>query len=77
VIAVTDTGTGITGVDQARIFERFVRSPRADESGPQTSFGIGLALVRDIAMGARGSVEVAQTGPQGTVMTIRLPLAST
>nr|WP_246223444.1 HAMP domain-containing sensor histidine kinase [Pseudarthrobacter psychrotolerans] len=30
VITVTDTGSGITGVERDRIFERFVRTPRLD-----------------------------------------------
>jgi two-component system OmpR family sensor kinase len=77
VITVADTGAGITGVDQTRIFERFVRTPRPDETRPQRSFGIGLALVRDIVTGAGGTVEIARTGPDGTTMKIALPLAST
>ncbi|RKR29928.1 sensor histidine kinase [Arthrobacter oryzae] len=75
VITVADTGAGITGVDQARIFDRFVRTSGAGGSQGQRSFGIGLALVREIAVAAGGSVEVASTGPEGTVMKMTLPLA--
>jgi len=75
VITVADTGTGITGVDQARIFDRFVRTSAAGGSQGQRSFGIGLALVREIVVAAGGSVEVASTGPGGTVMKMTLPLA--
>ncbi|BCW71573.1 HAMP domain-containing sensor histidine kinase [Arthrobacter sp. NicSoilB8] len=75
VITVADTGTGITGVDQARIFDRFVRASATGGSQGQRSFGIGLALVREIAVAAGGSVEVASTGPGGTVMKMTLPLA--
>jgi signal transduction histidine kinase len=75
VITVADTGTGITGVDQARIFDRFVRTASADGSQRQRSFGIGLALVREIAVAAGGTVEVAATGAEGTVMKLTLPLA--
>jgi two-component system OmpR family sensor kinase len=75
VITVADTGTGITGVDQDRIFERFVRT---DSTGTQRqrSFGIGLALVREIIAAAGGTVEIASTGTHGTVMKITLPLTS-
>ena len=72
VITVADSGTGITGVDQARIFDRFVRT--AGTSQGQRSFGIGLALVREIAVAAGGTVEVAATGGEGTVMKLTLPL---
>jgi two-component system OmpR family sensor kinase len=75
VITVADTGTGITGVDQARIFDRFVRTASTDGSQGQRSFGIGLALVREIAVAAGGTVEVAATGAEGTVMKLTLPLA--
>ena len=76
VITVVDTGSGITGVDQARVFDRFVRTPGADGTGGQRSFGIGLALVREIATAAGGIVEVARTGPEGTTMRLALPLAA-
>ncbi|MDF9750551.1 two-component system OmpR family sensor kinase [Arthrobacter sp. ES3-54] len=75
VVTVADTGTGITGVDQARIFDRFVRTASTDGAPGQRSFGIGLALVREIAVAAGGTVEVAATGAGGTVMKLTLPLA--
>jgi signal transduction histidine kinase len=76
VITVTDTGNGITGVERDRIFERFVRTPRPDGTRAQRSFGIGLALVRDVATAAGGTVEIASTGPDGTTIRITLPLAT-
>ncbi|RAM38346.1 sensor histidine kinase [Arthrobacter globiformis] len=75
VVLVTDTGTGITGVDPERIFDRFVRAPGLDGSSGKRSFGIGLALVRDIASTAGGTVEVVRTGPEGTAMRLALPHA--
>jgi len=74
VIRVEDTGHGITGVDPDRIFDRFVRTARRDETGGRRSFGIGLALVREIASAAGGTMEVARTGPEGTTMRLALPL---
>ncbi|MEZ2389507.1 sensor histidine kinase [bacterium RCC_150] len=74
-VTVSDSGTGITGVEQERIFERFVRSKKPGGGG-QRSFGIGLALVREIITGAGGTVGVERSGPQGTVMKISLPLVS-
>ncbi|MCI1749269.1 MAG: ATP-binding protein [Acidipropionibacterium sp.] len=41
----------------------------------QRGFGIGLALVRELAEGHGGSVRVARTGPEGTVMELILPLS--
>ena len=74
MVTVSDTGAGITGIDQARVFERFARASTPGAAGHR-SFGIGLALVREIAAGAGGTIEVAATGPQGTVMKMTLPVA--
>lgn len=76
VITVADTGPGITGIDKHRIFDRFARTTRPAMGQEQRNFGIGLALVRDIATAAGGSADVASTGPQGTCMRIVLPLAT-
>lgn len=73
-ISVRDTGTGITGIDPARIFERFARSEEP-LAGGRRSYGLGLALVREIASGADGSLDIKSTGPHGTTMELTLPLA--
>jgi signal transduction histidine kinase len=75
VIHVADTGSGITGVDPDRIFDRFVRTSGPDGTQGKRSFGIGLALVREIASAAGGTVEIERTGPEGTTMKLALPLA--
>ncbi|WAH99063.1 sensor histidine kinase [Arthrobacter sp. MMS18-M83] len=75
VVTVSDSGAGIRGVDQTRIFDRFVRTQNPERAMGQRSFGIGLALVREIITGAGGTVGVERSGPRGTVMKITLPLA--
>ncbi len=75
IITVTDTGPGITGIDRDRIFDRFARTTHQGVGQQQRSFGIGLALVRDIAVAAGGSADVVSTGPQGTCMRIILPMS--
>jgi two-component system OmpR family sensor kinase len=76
VITVKDTGPGIRGVEPDSIFDRFVRAPKPTGSTVQPGFGIGLALVREIATSAGGSVEVASSGPQGTTMRMTMPAAA-
>ena len=73
VITVTDTGPGITGIDKGRIFDRFARTDYQEVGQRPRSFGIGLSLVRDIAVSAGGSAAVAYTGPEGTCMKVTLP----
>jgi two-component system, OmpR family, sensor kinase len=75
VVTVSDSGAGIKGVDQSRIFDRFVRTHNPEGTSGQRSFGIGLALVREIITGAGGTVGVERSGPRGTAMKITLPLS--
>lgn len=69
-IRVKDQGAGISGIDPADVFERFARSP---DSRRGRGFGIGLALVRDVAQRAGGSVAVESTSPAGSVFLLTLP----
>lgn len=69
-INVTDTGPGISGEDQPRIFQRFYRSAAAyGEEG----VGIGLYLVRQIAEGQGGYTRVFSKPGKGTTFSIFLP----
>ena len=75
LINVSDNGTGITGIDPSRVFERFAHSS-SEATGDRRSYGLGLALVREIAVSAGGSIDVDSTGPNGTSMTLTLPAAT-
>ncbi|MFC8797462.1 sensor histidine kinase [Promicromonospora sp. NPDC057138] len=69
-VRVRDSGSGIQGISPERIFERFARS---SENPRRRSFGLGLALVRDIARRYHGDVTVESTSPQGTTLLLQLP----
>ncbi|WP_457101268.1 sensor histidine kinase [Microbacterium sp. P5_E9] len=71
-IRVSDHGPGIREADAERIFERFAR---AGETGRRRGFGLGLALVRDVATRYGGTVAVETTSPQGTTFLLVLPSA--
>lgn len=71
-IRVSDHGPGITGIAADRVFERFARS---SESGRRRGFGLGLSLVRDVALRAGGDVSVESTSSAGTTFLLRLPVA--
>ncbi|MBN1318185.1 MAG: GAF domain-containing protein [Anaerolineales bacterium] len=47
IIRIEDTGPGIAPTDQARLFEKFFRIKRRDDSD-QKGTGLGLAIVRSI-----------------------------
>ena len=71
-IRVSDAGPGILDISTDQIFERFSRSR---ETGQHRSFGLGLALVRDVAVRYRGSVSVEETSEAGTTMLLTFPIA--
>jgi heavy metal sensor kinase len=70
VVAVQDTGTGISNHDLPRIFERFFR---CDQSRSQAGVGLGLSLARAIARAHGGNITVASTPNEGSTFTVTLP----
>jgi two-component system, OmpR family, sensor kinase len=72
VLAVRDTGPGLTGEQKARVFERFYR---ADSARTRTTggSGLGLSIVAALAAAHAGTVEVTDTPGGGTTFTVRLP----
>jgi signal transduction histidine kinase len=70
VVAVQDTGLGISKQDLPRIFERFFR---CDQSRSQAGIGLGLSLARAIARAHGGDITVVSTPNQGSTFTVTLP----
>ncbi len=70
VIRVADAGSGVPNEDRERVFERFARG---SESGRRRGFGLGLALVREAATAAGGTVAIESTSPSGTTFRLTLP----
>jgi signal transduction histidine kinase len=68
VIDVIDTGTGIPPELTDHIFDSFL-SGRADGTG------LGLAIAKRILLSHHGDITLQSTGPAGTTMRVRLPLA--
>jgi signal transduction histidine kinase len=75
LVAVTDTGVGISPEDVGLVFERFYRVPGLDR--PSGGSGIGLTIARGIARAHGGDVEAASEGVgTGATFTLRLPLSA-
>lgn len=70
-IEVVDTGEGIPGELQPRIFERFYRGDTRERNG----FGLGLAIVRQAVRVLDGTVDLESIPDSGTNVRITLPLA--
>lgn len=76
VLTVSDTGRGIADPSPERVFERYSRGAASAPLDTRRSYGIGLALVREIAVRNGGSVRIVETGAGGTTMEVTLPLAA-
>ena len=74
VLAVRDTGPGISAEDRPRVFDRFYRGASAHAAGAPHGSGLGLAIVKRIA--ERHGAEVA-LGPgidgKGLAVSVRFP----
>ena len=70
-IAVVDQGPGVSVDDQARLFERFYRSPSVASRAP--GLGLGLYVCRSVATAHGGRVGVDSTPGQGASFWIELP----
>ncbi len=68
-LEVRDTGRGIPEALQEQIFERFYRPYGATREG----FGLGLAIVRQVAEALSAQVELESEVGLGTTVRLRLP----
>lgn len=77
-VRVIDSGPGIVGLDPARVFDRFARTdaPGGAPADAHRGFGLGLALVRDLAHRFGGEVVVEATSAAGTTFLLSLPRAT-
>jgi len=73
IIAVEDTGIGIPKEHQTGLFEKFYRVPGSENVSAGT--GLGLAVVKRIIEGHKGSIEVDSTPGEGTTFSIYLPIS--
>ncbi|MEZ3117221.1 ATP-binding protein [Halobaculum sp. MBLA0147] len=67
VIEIEDDGPGIPETDRETLFEHVGKNG--------TDHGLGLSIVATLATRYGGEVELTETGPTGTTITIRLPVA--
>jgi PAS domain S-box-containing protein len=67
-IAVRDSGAGIAAADKERVFERFYRNGTASQGG----FGLGLAIVAEVARALDGELGV-ESSDRGTSVALSLP----
>jgi signal transduction histidine kinase len=72
VMRVTDSGIGMDQAHIARLFNRFERAPGVRQIA---GFGLGLWITQQIVHASAGSIEVQSTLGEGSIFTVRLPMA--
>jgi signal transduction histidine kinase len=72
LIEVRDTGRGISPEALPHVFDRFYQE---DASRARHGAGLGLAIAQEIVAAHGGRISVRSQVGQGTVFTVRLPLA--
>jgi signal transduction histidine kinase len=75
-IDVRDDGVGIDPFDVDTLFTRFSHGQAHTATGDRQRYGIGLALVREIAHAHRGEITVTQTPGGGATFTLIIPAAT-
>jgi len=74
VFDVSDRGSGFAPGDEARVFDRFYRGN--GDAGHHGSLGLGLSLVRRIAVAHGGRADAANRPDGGARVTLELPVAA-
>jgi PAS domain S-box-containing protein len=72
-VTVADDGLGIPADDLPHVFERAYRVWRGRPSAVAGA-GLGLPIAKWIAEAHRGTISIASTIDQGTIVTVKLPL---
>lgn len=76
LLAISDTGTGISAEDLPKLFDRFYRTDQARaKEGRRNGTGLGLPIAQSIIEAHSGTIQVESTLGKGTRIEVRLPLA--
>jgi len=71
-ISVRDQGIGLDQKDVRKIFQKFYRTRKAEQSG-EVGTGIGLSIVEQIILQHGGAIDVKSTPGKGSCFTLILP----
>lgn len=74
VIEISDEGIGISPESMPNLFKRFYRTRTSIDRGVAGS-GLGLYMVKESLRNYNGEISVQSTLGEGTVFTVRLPIA--
>ena len=72
-LSVADDGIGISAVDKKKIFDRFYRVDKA-RTRQKGGFGLGLSLAKQIVDALKGSINVKDNKPHGTIFEVKISI---
>lgn len=72
-LQICDSGLGIDPEERPFLFDRFYRGQKVTQS-TIPGLGIGLAIVKEIVQIHQGHIQIEANSPQGTAVTVDLPL---
>ena len=72
-LTVSDDGIGIPQADKKKIFDRFYRVDKA-RTRQKGGFGLGLSLAKQIVDALKGSINVKDNKPHGTIFEIKIAI---
>ena len=74
-LSIEDQGIGMDKKEVSRIFEKFYRTKRAEQTG-EAGTGIGLSIVEQIVTQHGGTIQVESEPGKGSKFTLVLRRAS-
>jgi signal transduction histidine kinase len=74
VVEVADDGPGIPPRLRDQIFDRFVRGEGPADTAVGPGSGLGLSIVKSVALSHAGTVDVGESATGGAQFQIRIPL---
>lgn len=70
---VADKGVGINDEDKERVFEKFYRVGNEDTRKTKGT-GLGLFIVKNMIMAHKGTIEIMDNQPVGSIFKVSLPI---
>ncbi|MEZ5659328.1 MAG: hybrid sensor histidine kinase/response regulator [Burkholderiaceae bacterium] len=74
IVAVSDTGIGLSADEQTRVFDEFYQVDSVERSR-RRGLGLGLSIVRRLVHLQGGSLDLRSSPGRGSTFSVRLPLA--
>jgi two-component system phosphate regulon sensor histidine kinase PhoR len=75
-VSVRDQGIGMDQKEVRKIFQKFYRTKKAEQSG-EAGTGIGLSIVEQIVLQHGGRIDVESAPGEGSCFTLTLPVTQT